>query len=142
MASRAFVTFCISWVFFHGRGVDTSLEDIDLRLPDGTSRALRTVQAVQAEYLIFRSDGVWQPPAGGKSCKRRHIPIGIPTGGALLAALLSRGKRSSDSLYRVIRGSTRTALQVHGHQAVSAVAWQIGNRQAQVRRQAVSAVAW
>ena len=41
MASRAFVLFCISWVIFHGHEVDTGLEDIDRRLRDGTSRALR-----------------------------------------------------------------------------------------------------
>ena len=39
MASRAFVLFCISWVIFHGHGVDTGLEDVDLRLRDDTSRA-------------------------------------------------------------------------------------------------------
>ena len=31
------------WVFFHDHEVDTGLEDIDLRLRDGTSRALRFV---------------------------------------------------------------------------------------------------
>ena len=31
------------WVIFHDHEVDTGLEDIDLRLRDGTSRALRFV---------------------------------------------------------------------------------------------------
>ena len=75
--------------------------------------------------------------------QRRHIPIGIPIGGVTGSLLLPRGKRSSGSLIGKFRGGTQTALQVHGHQAVLAVAWQNQkSAQVQAHRQAVWAVAW